>query len=91
MAADLTHQASDPPVALYLDCDCCMEAGESKLKARFSGWPELTVRLDIWHVMRRLAVGCTTDAHQLYAYSRHVFLCAYLSGMQLMLRSVTLS
>lgn len=26
----------------------------------------MVVRLDIWHFMRRLAVGCTTDAHQLY-------------------------
>jgi len=40
--------------------------GETKLKARFGGWPNLIVRLDIWHFMRRLAVGCTTDAHQLY-------------------------
>ncbi|XP_035985547.1 uncharacterized protein LOC118559003 [Fundulus heteroclitus] len=56
----------DPPVALYVDCGCCKEVGETKLKARFSGWPNLIVRLDIWHFMRRLAVGCTTDAHQLY-------------------------
>ncbi|XP_047242400.1 uncharacterized protein LOC124880974 [Girardinichthys multiradiatus] len=56
----------DPPVALYVDCGCCKEVGETKLKARFSEWPNLIVRLDIWHFMRRLAVGCTTDAHQLY-------------------------
>lgn len=55
-----------PPVALYVDCACCKESGDTKLKARFSGWPDLIVRLDIWHFMRRLAVGCTTDAHQLY-------------------------
>ncbi|XP_074535646.1 uncharacterized protein LOC141797859 [Halichoeres trimaculatus] len=55
-----------PPIALYVDCGCCKEVGETKLKMRFSGWPDLTVRLDIWHFMRRLAVGCTTDAHQLY-------------------------
>ncbi|XP_052429310.1 uncharacterized protein LOC127970861 [Carassius gibelio] len=24
------------------------------------------IRLDIWHFMRRIALGCTTDAHQLY-------------------------
>ncbi|XP_048048328.1 uncharacterized protein LOC125269464 [Megalobrama amblycephala] len=56
----------DPPTILYVDCDCCREVGETKLKRRFSGWPDVIVRLDIWHFMRRLAVGCTTDAHQLY-------------------------
>ncbi|XP_034460728.1 uncharacterized protein LOC117773137 [Hippoglossus hippoglossus] len=70
MAADLVkryQQAGvDPPVALYVDCGCCTEAGETKLKARFSGWPDIIIRLDIWHFMRRLALGCTTDAHQLY-------------------------
>lgn len=57
-----------PPTVLYIDCGCCTEAGpdETKLKARFSGWPDLMVRLDIWHFMRRIAVACTTDAHQLY-------------------------
>ncbi|KAK0141515.1 hypothetical protein N1851_021337 [Merluccius polli] len=70
MAADLVkryQQASvDPPVALYVDCGCCSEAGETKLQARFSGWPDLTIRLDMWHFMRRLALGCGTEAHQLY-------------------------
>lgn len=56
----------DPPTILYVDCDCCKEVGETKLKRRFSSWPDVIVRLDIWHFMRRLAVGCTTDAHQLY-------------------------
>ncbi|RVE72561.1 hypothetical protein OJAV_G00039730 [Oryzias javanicus] len=56
----------EPPVALYVDCGCCKEAGPTKLKARFSGWPNLIIRLDIWHFMRRLASGVTTDAHQLY-------------------------
>ena len=27
----------------------------------------MEVRLDIWHFMRSLATGCTTDVHQLYA------------------------
>lgn len=70
MVADLVkryQQAGvDPPVALYVDCGCCSVAGETKLKSRFSGWPDLTVRMDIWHFMRRIALGCTTDAHQLY-------------------------
>lgn len=56
-----------PPKLLYVDCDCCKDTGGvTKLKKRFCGWPNLTVRLDIYHFMRRLAVGCTTDAHPLY-------------------------
>ncbi|CAL8378226.1 unnamed protein product [Gadus morhua 'NCC'] len=56
-----------PPILLYADCGCCKEAGgESELKARFSGWPDLVIRLDAWHFLRRLAAGCTTDAHALY-------------------------
>ncbi|XP_030854350.1 uncharacterized protein LOC100889002 [Strongylocentrotus purpuratus] len=27
----------------------------------------MTIRLDIWHLMRRLATGCSTDSHQLYS------------------------
>ncbi|KAL2077905.1 hypothetical protein ACEWY4_025590 [Coilia grayii] len=57
----------DPPVVLYVDCGCCAVTKEkTKLMTRFSKWPNLIVRLDIWHFMRRLALGCTTDAHQLY-------------------------
>ena len=70
MAADLVRRYQqagvDPPVALYVDCGCCTVVGETKLEARFGGWPDLTVRLDIWHFMRRIALGCVTDAHQLY-------------------------
>ncbi|XP_019907863.3 uncharacterized protein LOC109616471 [Esox lucius] len=55
-----------PPVLLYVDCGCCVEQGQSKLQGRFGGWPDLYIRLDIWHFMRRLAAGCTTDAHPLY-------------------------
>lgn len=39
----------DPPAVLYVDCGCCTEVGETKLKARFRGWPDLMVRLDIWN------------------------------------------
>ncbi|KAJ4923341.1 hypothetical protein JOQ06_026017 [Pogonophryne albipinna] len=56
MAANLVRRYQQagvgPPVLLYVDCGCCIESGETKLKARFSGWPDMT--------------GCTTDAHQLY-------------------------
>ncbi|XP_041846871.1 uncharacterized protein LOC121643491 [Melanotaenia boesemani] len=61
------RQASvSPPVLMYVDCGCCVEEGASKLQVRFGEWPDLHIRLDIWHFMRRLAVGCTTDAHPLY-------------------------
>ena len=71
MVSDLIRRYSQagvaPPLLLYVDCGCCRETdGETKLKARFSGWPDLVVRLDIWHFLRRLAAGCTTDAHALY-------------------------
>ncbi|XP_035858117.1 uncharacterized protein LOC116056487 [Sander lucioperca] len=55
-----------PPTLLYVDSHCCEEAGDTKLQQRFSGWPDVIIRLDIWHFMRRLAGGVTTDAHQLY-------------------------
>ncbi|TWW53258.1 hypothetical protein D4764_0220150 [Takifugu flavidus] len=77
----------DPPVALYVDNGCCKEVGETKIKAKFGRWPNLIVRLDIWHFMRRLAVGCTTDAHQLYPTFMARMSAAYLSGMQQMWRS----
>ena len=61
-----TQAGAAPPVLLYVDCGCCSEEGQPKLQAKFGGWPDLKIRLDIWHFMRRLAVGCTTDAHALY-------------------------
>jgi len=70
----------DPPTVLYVDCGCCTDVGETKLKTRFRGWPDLMIRLGIWHYMRRIAMGCTTDAHQLYP----IFMSrAFLSGMRL--------
>ena len=54
-----------PPEILYVDSQCC---GNSPISGTFkSAWPNLHVRLDIWHFMRRLAVGVTTDTHRLYA------------------------
>ena len=54
-----------PPEILYVDSQCC---GNSPISGTFkSAWPHLHVRLDIWHFMRRLAVGVTTDTHRLYA------------------------
>ena len=38
----------------------------SKFSDLFAAWPELGIRLDVWHFMRRLASGCTTESHPLY-------------------------
>ena len=36
------------------------------LQILFSDWDGLQVRLDIWHFMRRLARGCTSQSHPLF-------------------------
>ncbi|XP_034436949.1 uncharacterized protein LOC117759111, partial [Hippoglossus hippoglossus] len=71
MAADLIRRYSNagvaPPRLLYVDTECCREDRvQTKLKQRFGGWPDLIVRLDIYHFMRRLTSGCTKDSHPLY-------------------------
>uniref|UniRef100_A0AAV2JMW0 Transposase n=1 Tax=Knipowitschia caucasica TaxID=637954 RepID=A0AAV2JMW0_KNICA len=53
-----------PPRVLYTDRDCCKNSHLHKI---FGGWPNLCIRLDVWHFMRRIAVGCTTDSHPLYS------------------------
>lgn len=55
-----------PPALLYTDRECCC-AGGCKYNDLFSAWPELEVRLDVFHLMRRFAVGCTSESHPLYA------------------------
>ena len=69
MAAGLMKRYSDArepsPKVLYVDRDCC-EGGAVKVKDLFSKWPGLIISLDIWHFMRRLALGCTTESHPLY-------------------------
>ena len=55
-----------PPLLLYTDCDCCSKEGPSKYQALFPAWGGLQVRLDIWHFMRRLAGGVTSESHPLY-------------------------
>lgn len=45
-----------PPIVLNVDCGCCKEVGETKLKIHFSEWLDLIVRLDIWHLMLPLVV-----------------------------------
>ena len=55
-----------PPQILYVDRDCCAKKGNTHFHEMFKGLPDLAVRLDIWHFMRRLAAGCTTESHPLY-------------------------
>ncbi|KAM8867921.1 uncharacterized protein ACB058_005816 [Synchiropus picturatus] len=70
MTAGLMRRYRDagqaPPKVLYVDWDCCASAGQSHLRQLFHEWPELIVRLDVWHLMRRFGRGVTTDTHQLY-------------------------
>ncbi len=69
MAAGLMKRYSDagvpPPKVLYVDRDCCA-GGAVKVRDLFSKWSELSISLDIWHFMRRFAIGCTTESHPLY-------------------------
>ena len=61
------EDANQPhPVLLYADRDCCTIHGPGRFKELFSRWPALKVLLDIWHYMRRLAMGVTTESHPLY-------------------------
>ena len=61
------EDANQPhPVLLYTDRDCCTISGPGRYKELFIRWPALEVRLDIWHFMRRLALGVTTESHPLY-------------------------
>ena len=58
---------NEPPKVLYVDRDCCRRDGETcATAALFPAWPHLTVRLDTWHFMRRLAAGVTSESHPLY-------------------------
>ena len=60
---DIHHQS--PPKVLYTDRDCCSKDDQSKYGVLFHEW-DLCVRLDVWHYMRRLASGCTSESHPLY-------------------------
>eukprot|EP00795_Rhopilema_esculentum_P001125 gene1125-15467_t len=54
-----------PSVVLYTNRDCCRQNGPSSYKLLFNWWSDLVIRLDVWHFMRRLAVGCTSESHPL--------------------------
>ncbi|ELU11022.1 hypothetical protein CAPTEDRAFT_185707 [Capitella teleta] len=59
-----------PPSAIYVDRDCCCLAEDRQLliSAIFAPW-QSTIRLDIWHFIRRFSVGCSTDSHALILVS----------------------
>lgn len=66
-----------PPTLLYTDRDCCSQ-GPSKFQQLFGKWKDLQVRLDIWHFMRRLALGCTSESHPLYGtFMAHLSSCVF--------------
>ena len=55
------------PLVLYTDRDCCASTkSRSKFQQLFCRWPNLLVRLDIWHFMRRMGQGCSSESHPLY-------------------------
>lgn len=56
----------DHPQVLYVDRDCCSTNGPSRYKELFNGWPNMMVRLDIWHIMRRLEACCVSKSHPLF-------------------------
>jgi hypothetical protein len=51
-----------PPRVLYVDRDCCA----TRSKQQFHKFPDMVVRLDIWHYMRRISVACCSESHALY-------------------------
>ena len=73
------HDANvNPPSLLYTDRDCCSNHDKSRYQKLFSSWENLEVRLDIWHFMRRLAGGCTSEKHPLYpSFLRQLSACIF--------------
>ena len=67
------------PLVLYTDRDCCTSTGTtSKFQELFFRWPSIQIRLDIWHFMRRMGQGCTSEAHPLYrTYMAQLSLCIF--------------
>ena len=59
------HRAGQQdPAVLYTNRDCCwLGGGRSRLQELFAEWPQLVVRLDAWHFMRRFAPGVTSPSH----------------------------
>lgn len=59
---------------ILLHKQCCMPIFQNL----FSKWDGLQVRLDIWHYMRRVARGCTSESHPLYGtFMRQLSSCIF--------------
>ena len=54
---------ADPPTLIYMDRDCC---NSQDVFTKYGTWPDVVIRLDVWHFMRRFAHACYTSAHPLY-------------------------
>lgn len=54
------------PSILYVNRDCCVA---SHIQKMFAAWPQLKIELDMWHCMRRIAVGCNTNSVSASAFS----------------------
>ena len=69
MAAGLQRRyataGQSPPTLMYVDWDCCSSGGDSAVARKICMWPDLAVRLDVWHFIRRFSSACTTDTHPL--------------------------
>lgn len=64
----------NPPILMYVDRDCCGD----KFRKMFQLWPDMTIRLDIWHLMRRFADGCSSNSHPLYGtFMAHLSGCLF--------------
>ncbi|XP_073724498.1 uncharacterized protein [Misgurnus anguillicaudatus] len=60
------RDAGEPqPAAIYVDRDCCSDRGVSPVLHWFRPWTS-TVRLDVFHFMRRFTKGLITEHHPLY-------------------------
>ncbi|CAB1425561.1 unnamed protein product [Pleuronectes platessa] len=59
-------KAGEPePEVIYVDRDCCSGRGTSPVLSWLRPW-KTTVRLDIFHFMRRFTRGLTTEHHPIY-------------------------
>ncbi|XP_069115959.1 uncharacterized protein [Argopecten irradians] len=60
------NNAGEPePDIIYVDRDCCSQSGKNPVLDWFKPWT-CTIRLDIFHFMRRFTRGLTTEHHPLY-------------------------
>jgi hypothetical protein len=59
----------EPPKLLYVDSKCCSFGGTSPFNSLFKEWPQLLVRLDIYHFMRRIAQCVTALSNNMQSYS----------------------